>query len=42
MLSIGERQSIKVTKANPYVTVGDNGYFSISGDGTNGRHRLSN
>jgi hypothetical protein len=41
MLSIGPRKSINITKANPHVTVGNNSYFSISGDGTNPKIILS-
>jgi hypothetical protein len=41
MLSIGPRQPLHVTKANPYVDVGNNSYFSIRGDGTNPKIILS-
>lgn len=37
MLSIGPRKSVKVTKTNRTITVGDSSYLSVSGDGTNPR-----
>jgi hypothetical protein len=33
--SIAPRKSIQVTKANPTITVGDNSYLSVRGDGNN-------
>jgi len=37
MLSIGPRKSVQVTKTNRTITVGDNSYLSVRGDGTNPR-----
>ena len=37
MLSIGPRKSVHVTKTNRTITVGDNSYLSVSGDGANPR-----
>jgi len=34
-LSIAPRKSIQVTKAKPTITVGDNSYLSVRGDGNN-------
>jgi|SRR6185503_20773323 len=34
-LSIAPRKSIQVTQSKPTVTVGDNSYLSLRGDGTN-------
>ena len=34
-LSIAPRKSVQVTKAKPTITVGDNSYLSVRGDGTN-------
>lgn len=41
MISIGPRIPVTVTKANPHITVGNNSYFSVSGDGTNPKIILS-
>jgi hypothetical protein len=41
MLSIGPRKSVQVTKTNRTITVGDNSYLSVRGDGTNPRVILS-
>lgn len=35
LLSIAPRKSVQVTKAKPTITVGDNSYLSVRGDGTN-------
>src|SRR5829696_3206078 len=35
MLSIGPRRSVQVTKTQFTITVGDNSYLSVRGDGTN-------
>ncbi len=35
MLTIAPRKSIQVTKDKPTITVGDNSYLSVRGDGTN-------
>ncbi len=40
-LSIGPRKSVTVTKAKPTITVGTNSYFSVSGDGTNPKVKLT-
>src|SRR6188474_1974805 len=37
MLSIGPRKSVKVTKTNRTITVGDSSYLSVRGDGNNPR-----
>jgi len=37
MLSIGPRKSVKVTKTNRTIVVGDNSYLSVSWDGTSPR-----
>ena len=34
-LSIAPRKSIQVTKSNPVITVGNNSYLSVRGDGNN-------
>ncbi|HMK03417.1 MAG TPA: hypothetical protein VK489_04470 [Ferruginibacter sp.] len=41
MLSIAPRKSIQVTKAKPTITVGDNSYLSVRGDGTNPKVKLT-
>ena len=35
MLSIAPRKSVAVTNNNPTITVGDNSYLSVRGDGSN-------
>ena len=40
-LSIAPRKSIQVTKAKPTITVGDNSYLSVRGDGNNPKVILS-
>ncbi|HMK04513.1 MAG TPA: hypothetical protein VK489_09985 [Ferruginibacter sp.] len=35
MLNIGPRILKTVTKNNPVITVGDNSYFMVTGDGNN-------
>ena len=39
--SIGPRISVKVTKAKPTINIGQHSYFSVSGDGTNPKVKLT-